>query len=80
MKVFRSETANSDLLRIYAYLADRNPQAADAFIAQIDKRIEALTRFPFIGRLRSNLAPGLRSVVVGTHLVFYTVEPDRTGS
>jgi plasmid stabilization system protein ParE len=33
--------------------------------------------FPFIGRERSSLAPGLRSIVVGNHLIFYVVEADQ---
>jgi toxin ParE1/3/4 len=36
-----------------------------------------LTRFPFIGRDRSTLAQGLRSIVTGAYVIFYTVEPDR---
>jgi plasmid stabilization system protein ParE len=31
---------------------------------------------PFIGRERSSIALGVRSVVVGTHLIFYTVGSD----
>jgi toxin ParE1/3/4 len=46
-------------------------------LARLDQRIAALRRFPFIGRTRSKLAPGLRSIVVGTHLVFYTIEQAR---
>ena len=38
MKIFRSEKAERDLLQIYGYLADRNPQAADALIEEIDAK------------------------------------------
>jgi toxin ParE1/3/4 len=67
MKIVISDKANSDLLRLYLYLAPRNPAAADAIIQRIDKRFEQLSRFPFIGRPRPALAPGLRSLVVGNH-------------
>jgi len=77
MKVVVSDRANSDLLRLYLYLAPRNQAAADAIIERIDKRFEQLSRFPFIGRERSSLAPGLRSIVVGNHLIFYVVEADQ---
>ena len=77
MRIIVSEKANSDLLRLYLYLAPRNPAAADAVIERIDKRFEQLSRFPFIGRPRPSLAPGLRSLVVGTQLIFYTVETDQ---
>ena len=77
MKIFRSDRAQKDLLRIYGYLADRNLRAADALVEEIDTKFENLCRFPFIGRERSSLAPGLPSVLVGTHLIFYLVERDR---
>ena len=77
MKIFRSDKAKTDLVRIYAYLADRNPKAADALIEDIDTKFENLSRFPFIGRERSSLAPELRSILVGTYVIFYLVERDR---
>jgi len=77
MKIVWSDKAEKDLLAIYAYLAERNPQAADSLMREVDSRFENLARFPFIGRERSRFAPGLRSVLVGTHLIFYLVESDR---
>jgi toxin ParE1/3/4 len=77
MKIVTSDKANDDLRRIYRYLALRNPQAADALMREIDERFKNLSRFPFIGRERSSLAPGLRSVLVGTHLIFCLVEHER---
>jgi toxin ParE1/3/4 len=77
MKIFWSEKAEKDLLQICAYLAERNPQAADALVGEVDAKFKNLSQFPFIGRERSRLAPGLRSVLVGTHLIFYLVEQDR---
>jgi toxin ParE1/3/4 len=77
MKILVSRKAASDLLQIYSYVAQRNPRAAEAIVHQIDIKFDQLTRFPFIGRERPSLAPELRSVVVGTHLIFYTVGSDR---
>jgi toxin ParE1/3/4 len=77
MKIFVSDKARQDLLRTFAYLAERNPTAAEALLQAIDRRFEQLGRFPFIGRERSSLGAGLRSVLVRTHLIFYTVEQDR---
>lgn len=74
MEVFLSDKAKSDLFHIHRYIEERNPKAADAFIRRINSNFENLLRFPFIGRERSSLAPGLRCLVVGLHLVFYTVE------
>jgi toxin ParE1/3/4 len=36
-----------------------------------------LSHFPFIGRERSSLARGLRSIVANIHVIFYTVERER---
>jgi toxin ParE1/3/4 len=76
MKIFVSDKANRDLLRIYSYFEQRNPTAADAILRRIDEKFGQLAAFPFIGRQRSSLAPGVRSVVVGNHLIFYLVGRD----
>jgi toxin ParE1/3/4 len=76
MKIFVSRKANGDLLQIYSYLVQRNANAAEALVRRIDRKFDELSRFPFIGRARSSLGPGVRSTVVGTHVIFYTVESD----
>ncbi len=76
MKVLVSDKARRDLLRIYSYIAERNPTAAEKNFRRIDEKFHQLSELPFIGRERSSIAPGVRSVVVGTHLIFYTVGSD----
>ena len=73
MKVFISDKARGDLLRIYTFVEARNPRAAEAIVQRIDEKFDQLSNLPFIGRERSSLAPGLRRVVVGNHLIFYLV-------
>ena len=77
MQIFVLEKARRDISQTFSYLAARNQAAADNFIQAIDKKFEHLARFPFIGRERNGLAAGLHSLVVGTHLIFYVVEPQR---
>jgi toxin ParE1/3/4 len=77
MRIVLSDKAEFDLLRIYRYLNERNPSAAEALIRRIDANVENLARFPFIGRERSSLAPGLRCLVVGSYLIFYLVGSDQ---
>jgi toxin ParE1/3/4 len=77
MRVVLSEKAKADLFRIYRYIEERSAKAAHAFVRRIDTNFENLARFPFIGRERSSLAPGLRCLVVGQHLIFYIAEPDQ---
>jgi toxin ParE1/3/4 len=77
MRVFISSRAKLDLLRIYRYLGERNPNAADNLLGRIDANFENLVRFPFIGKERSSLGPGIRCLIVGFHLVFYTLDPEQ---
>jgi toxin ParE1/3/4 len=77
MELVVSDKARSDLLRIYRYLEERSPNAANAFGRRIDTNFANLVRFPFIGRERSWLAPGIRCLVVGRHLIFYLVDSEQ---
>jgi toxin ParE1/3/4 len=77
MKIQISGKARTDLARIYEYLAARNPSAADRLLADIDAKLIQLSRFPFIGRERSELVPNLRSALVRTVLIFYALSNDR---
>lgn len=77
MKLFVSDQADDDLFEIYNYLNPLNPKAARDQIAGINEKFRQLVRFPFIGRERSNLIRGLRSVVSGSKVIFYLVEKER---
>ena len=77
MNVFISEQAETDLVQIYRYLAERNPAAAESALQRIDRRFVDLSHFPFIGRDRSSLAQGMRSLVADIYLIFYMVQSER---
>jgi toxin ParE1/3/4 len=70
-----SRPARADLLQIWCYAAQRSVAAADRLLDRIHKRCDALTRMPRVGRLRPELAPGLRSVPVGRDLILYRETP-----
>jgi toxin ParE1/3/4 len=72
-----NDQADADLLQIYRYLAERNPAAAESLARDIDGKFKNLSRFPFIGRDRSTLAPGIRSIVTHPYVIFYKVEDER---
>ena len=74
MKVRISAKAKDDLRQIYRYLADKHPSAAESLVTDIDLKLELLGRFPFMGRERLDLAVGLRSVLVWSYVIFYTVD------
>jgi len=65
------------LVANFQYLRERNPSAADAIARVIDRKFKNLCDFPFIGREGSSLAHGLRSIVAGVHVIFYTVGRER---
>jgi toxin ParE1/3/4 len=44
--------------------------------SEIDRKLQALSRRPAMGRVRSELAPELRSFPVGRYVVFYLPCPD----
>jgi len=73
MKVRISAKAKDDIRQIYRYLADQNPSAANSLVADIDSKLQLLGRFPFMGRERLDMAAGLRSVLVWSYVIFYTV-------
>jgi toxin ParE1/3/4 len=72
MNQYRVSTeARSDLDEIWLYIALDNPDAADKYIRVIVSRFSTLASMPQMGRERSELSPGLRSFVVGHHVIFY---------
>jgi toxin ParE1/3/4 len=77
MKIAISGKARADLARAYTYLVSRNPAAADILLAEINSKLVQLSRFPFLGRERSELAPDLRSAIVRNVVIFYTVADDQ---
>ena len=72
MNQFRvADRARADLDDIWIYIAQDNPEAADKYLRTIVSRFPTLAAMPLIGRERHELSPGLRSFVVGHHVIFY---------
>ena len=74
--VRRTEQAELDLEEILAYFDDRSPAAADRFARTFRRKTETLARMPEMGRSREELAPGLRSLAAGRHIIFYQPAED----
>ena len=66
-----TELANSDLSKIWLYIARDNPEAADRLIDKLRLHCDRLASEPQVGRLRQEFASGLRSYRVGNYLIFY---------
>lgn len=67
-----SPEATADLADIGAYIARDDPRRARSFVDELEARCVGLIEHPDTGRLRPELAPGLRSKPHGDHLIFYT--------
>lgn len=71
-RVLRRPLAREDILGVWDYIAEISGiEAADHWIEQLDVRLNLLATQPLMGRLRNELAPGLRSLPSGRHVVFY---------
>jgi toxin ParE1/3/4 len=67
----RSSKARADLLEIWLYIAERNPAAADRVLDAIEHVCGLIAAQPLSGRERSEIAPGIRSFVVMSWVIFY---------
>jgi toxin ParE1/3/4 len=65
-----TEQARQDLDEIWLHIVEDNPTAADHFLDILYEKFILLAGQPLLGRLRPELAPNLRSVPVGTYVIF----------
>ncbi len=66
--------ARNDIKQIWHYSVDTwgETQAA-AFTTQLETRFDEIAENPFLGRARSDVAQGYRSLPCGKHVIFYTI-------
>ena len=69
--LYFSPPAVQDLDEIRAYIAEDDPNAASRFVQSIEAICAILAENPMLGRLRTELAPSLRSFPVGNYMLFY---------
>jgi plasmid stabilization system protein ParE len=78
MKLVYSEEAVADLVRLRAFIAEKDPSAAARVAAELFARVENIRLFPEIGRGVA-LAPDpkvVRDAVLGKYIVRYTVHAE----
>ena len=68
-----SRDAETDLILIWVYYAEKSEQAAKRIREEIIHQYNLLVEYPFLGRSREELQVGLRSMPVANHVVFYRV-------
>jgi len=72
LKIAHSAQAEADLLDIWLYTADEwNLTQADNYLTQLGRAIENLVEHPEMGKDRSELRAGYRSLRVNHHIIFY---------
>jgi toxin ParE1/3/4 len=74
--ILRRPRASADLSEIWEFIAGDNIQRADEFIDRIDEKFRALAEQPLMGRERRELGPGIRSMAMAPHVIFYEALPD----
>jgi toxin ParE1/3/4 len=77
LAVYYTSKAREDLCEIHDYIARRNPVNAERFIGQLEARCAEIGTTPRMGRLREELAAGLRSVTVGKYVLFYRLKEEK---
>lgn len=63
--------AEEDLLKIWGYVAEHNPEAANKLIKEITGKFATLRDYPKMGREQSRLLVNLRSLIVRDYFIFY---------
>ena len=76
-RVVRTPQAYLDVFEIAVFIAQDNVEASDRFLDTLASKLELLSRSPKVGRVRDELAAGLRSLPFGTYVIFY--KPIRGG-
>ena len=72
-----TEEASVSLQRIFAYLHERNPEAAIATVEGIYDRVALLATFPRVGHAyRSRASEGVRLLVQGPYVVPYALREE----
>jgi toxin ParE1/3/4 len=74
-KLAISPAAKSDLTNIYRYgLTTWGAAQSFSYLTKLKTEIWRLVDYPMIGADRSRLLPNLRSLPVGSHILFYRFE------
>ncbi|CAM5793748.1 MAG: type II toxin-antitoxin system RelE/ParE family toxin [Burkholderiales bacterium] len=70
-RVTRRPQAEVDILEIWEYIAADSVEQADRWIDKLDRSLQLWATQPMMGRERTELAVGLRSLPFGRYVVFF---------
>ncbi len=66
-----SRQADLDLEDLWVYLAQYDAVKADQLLGEIFNKFPMLAQFPSMGKMREEIAQGLRSFPVKPYIIFY---------
>jgi toxin ParE1/3/4 len=69
-----SRRAEDDVESILDYIAQDDPYAALGFYENLERLFKRLAEHPKIGRERSEIAAGIRSIPTGCYVVYFELE------
>ncbi len=75
-QVLFSESARTDLLEAWLFIAEESIEAADGVIEAIHHEAQTLSLQPLMGRVRPELAEGVRSWPTSTRYILFYVPAD----
>lgn len=76
-RVTLAQSAQTDLLEAWLFIAEDNQQAADRVLDTIDKETHTLLLQPLMGRARPELADRVRSWPTSTpYILFYLTDDE----
>jgi toxin ParE1/3/4 len=70
-RVTRRPQAEADILEIWDYIAEDSIVEADRWVERLDEKLVLWATQPMMGRVRDELAPGVRSLPFGPYVVFF---------
>lgn len=70
-RITRRPEAEADVIDIWGFIAEDSIAEADRWVDRLDERVQLWATQPMIGRVREELAPGLRSMAFGRYVVFF---------
>lgn len=77
LRIIKRPLARQDLIDIWRYTEETwGERQADIYLDELDAGIRQLLNNPKLGRDRSDVRPGYRSLSIKQHTVFYTLDED----
>jgi toxin ParE1/3/4 len=74
-KVIHTQKARFDLLSIWSYIAEDNPNAADKLLDTIDEKCTLLGENPKLGQARPDISQTMRYFPVKNYVILYQEQP-----